>query len=593
MALINTIRKNSGVAVALVAVGLIFFLIGGDIFHWRNFVSNRYRTEVGEIAGQKISLQAYQTVLESLRHSLSTDLPASFVNDLAWKQLVSQVTLQKECTALGLEVSEDELIDLVQGEHIQPEIQAIFQNPDTNQFDKQYLIHSLQQLSNMPAEQQAAWRYFEKQIAARRNQEKLTQLMRQANFITELEIQAQHAAAKHTRSIQLLYVPYYSYSDDEVSINDTMLQQYLKKHSKSYQVEESRAIQYVIFPIQPTAEDQALFLEELQILKKNFAQSRDALTFAKLNTDDQPAHALLRVTALQLPEALSLQKTKLKKSQTIGPVQEGSVYKLYKIDKLPTPSSHYYEIAVIEKRIAPSEQARELVFRKAQQCVSSVQNAVQFDAYAQQQGLIAHSTSIYVSDTQVGTLPQARELVRWLYNDAKIGQVSPVFELGNNYVVAIMTQGVPRGTAPLEQVRDEITFKVKNEHKANQIVARIQQTSGATLKEKAAQYGKEARLITVNSLRFDHDALDEAGIAHRAVGIAFALRPGDQAITIGDNGVLVLELIASNESEPLGDNAIIALRKDRNQLTNFLQPPAIFQCLEELAQVKDNRHRFY
>ena len=590
MALINTIRKHAGLAIGLVASGLIFFLIGGDIFQLRAVFLGKHRTDVGAIAGQKISLQAYQTQLEQLRLLLPT-ASDELVRDMAWKQLITQIALQKACATLGLEVSEDELVDMVQGDHIHPELKASFQDPETKQFDKQRLINYLQNLPQMPAAQQAQWRYFENHFATSRNREKFIQLMQQSTLITDLEVQAQHEAANNTRSIKCLYMPYYTYPDDEVPITDAMLQQYLKAHKSAYQVEESKSIQYIVFPIKPTVEDEQAFQEELQALKKAFAQAQDPRTFARLNTDGQPVHACLQLTAQQLPEVLTPQKAQLKQGHVVGPIDEGAVHKLYKIVTLPTQSNQCYEIAVIEKLLIPGDPTRDQVFRKADYCASTVQDAGQLAAYADQQGGAVHEARARRNDTSVGILPQARELVRWLYNDAKLGQVSPVFELGSDYVVAVMTEHVPAGTAPLAQVRDEITLKVKNEHKARIIISQLQQTSGATLEEKAAQYGRRARLITVKKLCFDDDTLESAGMARQAVGTAFALQPGAQATVADDNGVLVVELVAQNGAETLED--IVAQKQSMQQFAKSMQSYAIFQGLEELYQVKDNRYRFY
>ena len=591
MALINTIRKHSGLAVGLVAGSLCLFFVGGDLLRVIASSSNR-PTDVGEIAGQKIALQTYQAQLEQLRKQLppNAGLPDAFVRDRAWEQLIAQTGLQKEYAALGLVVSEDELIDMVQGDHIHPMVRASFQNPETKQFDKQRLVTFLQNLAQMPAAQQAAWRDFETGLADARSGEKFTQLMQHSAFVTAMEAQAQHAAANNTRSVQCLYIPYYSCADEEGTVTDAMLLQYLKAHKNDYQVKESRRVQYLAFPVKPTAEDQQALLQTLQTLKKAFAQAQDARAFAQRNTDGLPARAWLQLTAQQLPQVLALPKASLKKGSVVGPIQEGDVHKLYRVVGRPTKANERYTIAVIEKHLVPGDQACDQAFRKADYCASTVQDANQLATYADQQGLRVRSERAYVNDAQIGGLPQARELVRWLYNEAKVGQVSPVFELGSAYVVAIMTEHFPAGTASLAQVRNEVAFKVSNDRKAKAIMARLQQSAGTTLEEMAAQYGKEARLLTVQELCFDDDTLDSAGMARRVVGTAFALQPGEQATVADDNGVLVVTS-AADKAVPLED--AVAHRQRLQQTAKYLLADSIFQAFDDLAQVKDNRYRVY
>jgi peptidyl-prolyl cis-trans isomerase D len=179
MALINTVRKHSGLLVGITAIGLILFLIGGDVVRLGSVLSGKHKTDVGEVAGQKITLQAYQAQVKKLRRLLldSTDEQEVLARDRAWQQLTTQIIYQKECDALGLMVSEDELVDMVQGEHIHPELQIAFKNPETKQFDKQQLTDYLKKLAQMPDTQQSQWQQFESEMATLRQREKFIQLM--------------------------------------------------------------------------------------------------------------------------------------------------------------------------------------------------------------------------------------------------------------------------------------------------------------------------------------------------------------------------------------------------------------------------------
>jgi len=267
------------------------------------------------------------------------------------------------------------------------------------------------------------------------------------------------------------------------------------------------------------------------------------------------------------------------------------VHKLYKVAAINPQAAKQYEIAVIEKQLVPGDLARDQLFRKADHCASTVKNATQLETYAAQEALQLHEAQVGKNDVRVGPLAQARELVRWLYNDAALGHVSPVFELDSEYVVAVMTEHVPPGTAPLVQVRDEIALKVSNKHKANAIISELQQLDGMTLEEKATQYGDGAKLLEVKKLRFEDDTLQSAGMARQAVGTAFALQPGVQATVADDNGVLVVEVVAKNMVAALED--VATQQQNLRQLVKIKQPYDVLQALEALAQIKDNRHKFY
>ena len=54
MALINKIREKTGLAVGIVAFGLILFLVGGDILGPNSVIMGGNENVVGEIAGDEI-----------------------------------------------------------------------------------------------------------------------------------------------------------------------------------------------------------------------------------------------------------------------------------------------------------------------------------------------------------------------------------------------------------------------------------------------------------------------------------------------------------------------------------------------------------
>ena len=67
MALITKIRERSGLAVGIIAVSLILFIVGGDLLGGQNTLFGNNNQKVGEIAGQDIDYQDFNTKVEGLR----------------------------------------------------------------------------------------------------------------------------------------------------------------------------------------------------------------------------------------------------------------------------------------------------------------------------------------------------------------------------------------------------------------------------------------------------------------------------------------------------------------------------------------------
>ena len=598
MALIGKIREQAGLAVGIVAIGLVLFLVGRDLLGLNPTISGS-NPIVGKVARKKITLRSFQDELDTLERNfflqydrVPSESEKDFLRDQAWQQLLANVVYARVHDALGITVSEDELVDMVQGEHIHPSLQAAFIHPQTKEFDKNQLLLYLRRVAHMPAAQQAQWHSLEQSLATTRCNTKFHQLMKRSVFITNLEAQEKHKLAHTSLAIRYLYLPYHTIQDDQFSITDTMLKNYLKAHKNDYQVDERRGIRYVTFRITPTEEDTLAWHEELQTLKQAFAQAQDDSVFASIHTEGDPLLAYLTFTQAQLPQALAQQKADLRKGLVIGPIEEKKLHKLYKVVAINAKEPKQYEVAVIEKKLAPGDEARDKAFRKADYLASSVANKQQFEARAAQDTLHVYNAQVGKHDSRVGILSHAREIVRWLYNDATIDKVSPVFELADDYVVAVMTDQVQEGTASLDKVRDEITRKVLNEQKAQAIMSQLQAIPDTTLEALAGQYGDGAKVLTTDRLKFRDNMLRGVGMASKAIGRAFALKEDERSTPIADDqGVLLIELVERHEAEV--PESLASYKYNQEKLEQLKQIYYIPKSLEEFAQTKDYRYRFY
>ena len=125
MALINTIREKSGWAVGTVAIGMLLFIVGGDLVGGKNRLFGRNENVVGEVAGQKVELADYNNSLEQAKQQYTAqqqrppdEQALGYLRDQAWNQTIYRLAFQPEWSKLGLGVSDDELVDMVQGDKI-------------------------------------------------------------------------------------------------------------------------------------------------------------------------------------------------------------------------------------------------------------------------------------------------------------------------------------------------------------------------------------------------------------------------------------------------------------------------------------------
>jgi len=702
MALIKKIREKSGIAVGLVALGLGLFIVGGDLLGPSSVLLGNQKRDVGEIAGEKISLEQFQQQEEQLKYNFvvnfnrnPTDAEMFSIRQQAWDFLIVKTAFQKEYDRLGVVVSDEELVDMVQGNNVRPEIRQSFTNPETGEFDRARIRQYLAQLKLASPQEQAAWYMFEGNLKPSRLRIKYDYLTINATYVTDAEAEKAYKMENTTAEVKYLYVPYSTISDSLVSISDKELQAYLKANSKKYQVEESRAINYVRFPIEPSGEDTVFLRQELTELMDDFRAAEDDSVFARINTDGFSFYRSYSVASL--PEPLKANVGNLSEGDVRGPYLVNGAFAIYKISSIendtvraarashiliraagqddaskaearaeaqrilnqirnganfaemarqhsddPSSSrggdlgwfeegamvqpfedavfgatrpglvnrvveteygfhiinvvepatSKSFTIASVEREISPSETTRNEAYRKADRFANSISNYDDFKAAAERDSLVVHfADDIRKNDRRINTLADARQVVMWLYNDAKVGDVSRVFELDNEYVVAVMTKKVKAGLADLSQVRQQVRNEVEKEKKAKMISEKLQGLEG-TLEEMAQAFGTDATINTFSSLTAASNTLGLAGAAPEAIGKVFALEEGQHTGPVpAENGVLIIELQALTEpAEPTN------LAEYKEQIAQRREAAAsyyISEAIKEFSDIKDERVRFF
>ncbi len=702
MALINTLRDKMGkVVVGVIAFSIASFVLA-DLLGPNSTLLGGNDTTVGEIDGQTINFQDFQVKLEEMSYNYAlntgrnpTGNEMNTVRQQTWEALINDIAFQNQYNKLGVQVTEEEVIDMVQGNNIAPEIRQSFTDPQTGQFNRDQVIQFLQNLANQPAQQQASWYSFESNLGPARVRTKYENLLITSNNATTLEGEAEYISAGSNASIQYLYVPYLSVSDDEVEVSESELESYLSDNSDEYQREASRSLNYVIFEMTPSAEDSAYIMDELETIKTTLATSSNDSAYARANSDGYNAYT--NVNAGEVPEQLKEDGEIMPEGTIVGPLVEGGQYVLYKlsaiteggtaaarashilinwaddsdeskgqartealrilneikrgadfaeqarlygtdgtasrggdlgwfesgrmvgefedavfnatstgllpnlvetqfgyhiIDVTETKTTQRYGIVKIEKDIIASDETRDRAYRQSDMFSASSDDLASFSANAEEAGVELQSASrVGQNDTRLGTISNARGIVMWAYAQASVGDVSDVYELDEGYVIATLTGEQDKGTARLEDVRNEIENKVRNAKKADVIAGQLEGKTGS-LDDIAAAYGENATVYSMTDLKLSANSITSVGFAPEAVGVAFSLENGEKTAPFAlDNGVIIIEMVDKTEPAELSDYQAYAetIETRRRGRIGF----SIDNVIKEFAAIVDERYKFF
>ena len=406
MALITKIREKSGIAAAAIAISLVLFLIGSDIFQGKSSLFGGNSQEVGEIAGQSILVQDFQKKVEEATANYTaqtgkgpSEQEATLIRDQVWNQYVLDIAYKKEFDALGIQVSEEELIDMVQGNNIHPSVRQQFTNPQTGQFDKTFVVQFLKNLKTMPVQQQQAWANFEKSISQDRIRSKYENLLRLTNYVTQNEAKKEYQTQTARFNARFVFVPFFSMPDTTVKVEEAQLEAYLQKHKDQYKGVNSRSIQYVTFPVIPTKQDTSDFYTQIKKLAKDLAVAPNDSAFAMLNSDVRTPYLL---PYSEIPEDVKAQLGTFQVGGIYGPFKNGLTYSIYKYggvkkDSLFTVRASHILIAPANKTDSAKAQAK----TRAEGILAQIKGGASFETLAQMNGMDGTAQNgclLYTSD---------------------------------------------------------------------------------------------------------------------------------------------------------------------------------------------------
>jgi peptidyl-prolyl cis-trans isomerase D len=250
-----------------------------------------------------------------------------------------------------------------------------------------------------------------------------------------------------------------------------------------------------------------------------------------------------------------------------------------------------YKIAIMAKPILPSDEtinAANIAASKA----AATKTSKALSEYASKNGLqiVASPQVIKENEFSVGAMQDARTLVKWAF-DAKKGDVSDPIIIGNDFVVASVDKVYTEGTQDAAAARIGAEAAVRNQKKAEMIIAKI----GNTMETAAAAYSKQVQVAGADSsITLSGKIINGIGSEPKVIGAAFNKENLTKASTpiIGTSGVYVIKTTAVT---PKADQTAeqIAAQTAARQSGLRQQGSNWFEALRKQADIKDNRSKFY
>lgn len=668
MATLQSIRNHGTILLVVVGVAMLAFILG-DFLNSGSSFFNKNRENVAEIAGHQVHYTEYEAAKEQLQEVYKIETGTNDINEdltiqlrnQAWQMMLMDYTLREQAEKIGMDVTADELSELCIGANPHQIIQqrrAFYD--ETGKFNRFALVNFLNSIAVEPEDaEQAAnlqqaknyWMYWEKAVRLTYLQEKYTNLL--SNMITANNLDAKYAYEARQISVDAQYVqqPYYAVADSLVKVTESDIKKLYNERKELYKQTPNRSIQYVSFPIVPSAEDFADVEKLIKSLENDFRTKEDIATIVNSNSDvlydgrdyseetipaeykdfafgkgvkkgactelnfADDTYSIARVMDCGYNKADSVKLVLVANDENTEDVELGwfkasdlqkniaePAFNGKKGEKFTVASgmgeqtfqiadkskaTPKVKLAILSRKVTASSKTYGALYNQAKQFVVANNNADSLRQAALAEGMsITPVYALNENTDKVNDLKNSRPIVRWAF-EAKAGQVSDVFECGNQFVVAALTEVNDGEYRPLEAVRAELIIAATNDKKAEYI---MNQLNGVSTLEAAAELFdtdvKTAEGISLSSFRFG-----AAGVEPAVVGTALTIDANTLSAPVkGTNGVYILTV----GEKKVAEGALDAAQEIQqlNMRTSYSLPYQAVSLIEEKAKIVDNRARF-
>ena len=296
MAALGTIRKRGVILVCIISFGLFAF-IAEEAFRSCDSAKNNERQQIGEVFGEKISVQEFQKLVDEYTEVIKMqqgqdNLPEEQMNqvkDMVWNSYIQNKIVAHEAEKLGLTVTDAELQDILKTGTNPMLAQTPFVNQQTGRFDvsalQKFLADYKTQKANPSANAQMMdqytkiynyWSFIEKTLRQQTLAQKYQSLLAHCFLSNPVEAKMAFKEENEESKIQLAAFPYSDIQDDKVKVLESDLKaKYDEMKARFKQPVESRDIKFVDIQVEASQADRAALNKEFAGYHTQLAAAAD------------------------------------------------------------------------------------------------------------------------------------------------------------------------------------------------------------------------------------------------------------------------------------------------------------------------------
>lgn len=400
MAALGKIRSKGVILISILGFALFAF-IADELFRSCESSRNESRQQVGEVLGDKVNVQDFQKLVDEYTNVIKmtqgrdnlTDDDLNQVKDVVWNTFVQTEIISKEASKLGLQVTDQELQNILNAGTNPMLLQTPFVNQQTGRFDanllKKFLAEYKQAQTTNPqmAEQYQGiynfWTFIEKSLRQQVLAQKYQSLLAGCLISNPVSAKMAYTDENQESNIQLASFAYSSINDNKVKISDADLKakyEELKPRFKQY--EETRSIKYVDYQVLPSASDRAALNKTVAGYVQSLKETADPVEIVR-NSGSLVTYLGIPQTKAAFPTDIAARLDSMAVGSTSAPVEnklDNTINVVKLISKVQLPDSVQFR-AIQVGGATPADAAK-----TADSIFTALKSGAEFEAIAKKYG---------------------------------------------------------------------------------------------------------------------------------------------------------------------------------------------------------------
>ena len=496
------------------------------------------------------------------------------------------------------------------------------------------------------------WNWLQESAKTQQYYAKYNSLFTASNFANPLSVANQIAENNNTFNVEFVMLPMGYAQDSTIVVSDSEINKYYEAHKKFYRQSASRDIEYVVYEVVPSAEDVEAANEALVKVYDEFAAAENMKAFLLANSDRQYDSRWYKEGELtSVNKEVNDYAFGAKKVEGVSPViaNGNTFYAVRVMEEAMVPDSVYVKyapattenvdsvlnaseamwipqiagfedvmtagknstvtvngmvfnvldrtapvakkrVAVLEKSAVPSKETVNSFYSKAN--TLATKSAGKYDNFVKavaEESAYAHPVNrMLESADRLGAVENTKEVTRWAF-DAKVGDVSNIITVNNNYFIVAALKGIHKeGYTPVAEVSESIKNILYSEKAIAKKAAEVSEKIAGLNDMQAIAEALGTTVSTKDGIAFSSMAAQ--GLDPKFIGAASVSEEGKICGPVqGSIGVYVYKVTGRDTGAFFTEDDA----KIRDAQMNQYAAQMIVPVMMDDAEVKDNRARFF